>query len=162
MQSSTPGKSPVQPRSYAEAYVRLLGEMKPRPPVAFEFLAKHAKPFTLITVPLSGTYPLGRCYKNAALCAGPVKTYCEGYAVAKNLTIPLSHAWLSADGVEAIDPTWEDGVEYFGVGFSQDFLLDFQTRTKLYGVFEGLYALRMTPAAALTYLESGLVYGAQK
>lgn len=149
-------------RPYAEAYIRLLADMKPRAPVAFEFLSKHGKQFTPITVPLSGTYPLGRCYKNAALCSGPVKTYCEGYAVAKNLTIPLSHAWLSTDGVEAIDPTWEDGVEYFGVGFTQDFLLDFQARTKLYGVFEGLYSLKMSADATLTYLESGLAYGALK
>ena len=71
--------------------------------------------------PRSSDIYLGRpksCYYN---CQQLVFTheeliYVEGYALAHDLNLPLSHAWLMNSNGDAIDPTWETpGAAYFGV-----------------------------------------------
>lgn len=57
------------------------------------------------------------CFYNAQQLAVFSKgefEYCEGYAISKNLGIPIEHAWNVKDG-KIIDISWKNGIEYFGV-----------------------------------------------
>ncbi len=87
--------------------------------------------------------PLGQCFKN---CTSPLMQfltdpnppylYAEGYALDSQLGVPFQHAWLVDAAGRAIDLTWinpEDAV-YFGVTFSQEFLLEAMRLTEVYGV----------------------------
>jgi hypothetical protein len=71
---------------------------------------------------------IGMCYMNAfhLVLGNSDMTYCEGYAIQRNLGVPFifGHAWaLTPDG-QVVDPTWEDatGPEYFGVRFQFAYL----------------------------------------
>ena len=61
------------------------------------------------------------CYQN---CQNLVKeypefTYCEGYALASDVIIPVRHAWLINTHQEVIEPTWNDNDSiYLGIPFS--------------------------------------------
>lgn len=65
-------------------------------------------------------------------------TYCEGYAMG---VIPVHHAWLLYNG-KVIDPTWDgrdiinDKSEYFGVPFSNKYILKVAIETGYYGVID--------------------------
>lgn len=64
-------------------------------------------------------------------------TYCEGYAFSGLL--PVHHAWLLYEG-KVIDPTWEklkiSDLEYFGVAFSNDYVISKALSTGYYGVLD--------------------------
>lgn len=87
--------------------------------------------------------PLGHCFKNCTSPlmqflsdANPPYLYAEGYAIDSQLGVPFQHAWLVDAAGRAIDLTWskpEDAV-YFGVTFSQEFLLEAMRLTEVYGV----------------------------
>lgn len=125
-------------------------------PNAYSFLQRYGRSFTPVKAAETGTQRLGHCYLNAIRYVDNDVFYCEGFAVSKHL-FPLPHAWNTTDGVTCVDPTWEDGSDYFGVVFTQEFRDDFSLRTGLTSVFEGLYALRgMSKAAVVKYLESGI------
>lgn len=50
------------------------------------------------------------CFRNAALgqqVLGGSALYCEGYALQRDLPIPIEHAWIEFDE-EVIDPTWRN------------------------------------------------------
>lgn len=63
------------------------------------------------------------CYYNSQLLALAVKglKYYEGWAFTK-MGIPLEHSWCVDKKNKVIDTTWSDGVEYFGVEISMDFV----------------------------------------
>lgn len=71
--------------------------------------------------PRSSDIDLGRpksCYYNCQqlVFSNEELIYVEGYALAHDLNIPLSHAWLMTKDGDAVDPTWETpGAAYFGV-----------------------------------------------
>lgn len=87
--------------------------------------------------------PLGQCFKN---CTSPLMQflsdphppylYAEGYALDTELGVPFQHAWLVDTAGRAIDLTWSDPADavYFGVTFSQEFLLEAMRLTEVYGV----------------------------
>jgi hypothetical protein len=59
---------------------------------------------------------------------GPDFVYCEGYAIGRDLCIPIHHAWLvNVKTGDVIDrtPNWSGYVDtaYFGIPFRTDFLL---------------------------------------
>lgn len=60
-------------------------------------------------------------------------TYCEGYAAG---IIPTLHAWVVTKFGTVIDPTWEDGTDYFGVPIKTSYLLKSMKRTGVYGVID--------------------------
>ena len=45
--------------------------------------------------------------------------YYEGYARVKDMEINIEHGWLVRDG-KVFDPTWKDGLHYFGVEVPKD------------------------------------------
>lgn len=90
----------------------------------------------------------GNCYQNALTLATLGKPkgylYCEGYAVSASLRIPLEHAWVAEEKTGlVIDPTWEDGVDYYGVAFDPFKALDIVLkRTKHWGILGNLWQIR--------------------
>ena len=70
------------------------------------------------------------CYWNCQqlLKEYPELIYCEGYALAPDVFIPLRHAWLINAQREIIEPTWGDNDSvYLGIPFSTSwfqFILD--------------------------------------
>lgn len=58
--------------------------------------------------------------------------YVEGFANTR--FFPMPHGWLSTDGHTAIDPTWEDGTEYFGIPFTQSFWRAYVVKAGYWGV----------------------------
>ena len=102
-----------------------------------DFILKSGRSFAPSSLP--SEVKRGRmkeCYKN---CASAVLfdhapfTYCEGYAVG---VIPVMHAWLCDVDGNAIDPTWKDGVEYFGVAINATYLRRTIMKNKVYGVID--------------------------
>ena len=84
------------------------------------------------------------CYYNCLqiLDEHPELTYCEGYALADGLVLPVPHAWLINSKGEVIDPTWNDRSAYIGVSFDTDWLISFlksRNGDDCLAVFEGNY-----------------------
>ena len=81
---------------------------------------------------------LGQCYKNTfELCTSePIFTYCEGYAVADKLPLPLLHAWAVTPGGNVVDPTWKNGQAYFGVKFPLWYCMKVMWKTEMWGVLD--------------------------
>lgn len=140
-------------KSHVEVFNQLEG-FGARVPIAFKLLLDHGK----IMVPkrfdrIHGQR--GLCYQNAFSNMDLDHCYVEGYAMKQGL-IPLAHAWLMDEDGYAIDPTWADGHYYYGVPFDNDFIMEHADRTGYYGVFEGLYLLKMEPDAVYNYLLQGI------
>jgi hypothetical protein len=67
-----------------------------------------------------------RCFSNAAkLAFRGLGTYVEGFAAFRG-NVPLHHAWITLDGLHAIDVTWvwhdPDDCHYFGIEFPGEIL----------------------------------------
>lgn len=63
-------------------------------------------------------------------------TYVEGFAVPKDIPIPIHHAWILIDG-EVVEPTWSDaGVEYFGIPFKREYLMKCLLESEMYCVLD--------------------------
>ena len=76
-----------------------------------------------------------QCYHNClkALIKHPDKLiYCEGFALG---IIPVMHAWLLYEG-KVIDPTWENGQEYFGIAFKTAYVFRIAKETGYSGVID--------------------------
>jgi hypothetical protein len=107
----------------------------------------YGQPFTKqIKSPFQGEPKF--CFKNCyqALYDFPKLSYCEGFAIS-NLGIPIIHAWLVNDNLEVIDPTWIDNRfqnrSYFGIVFTEDFVLEIADKTCCYGILESDYMIEL-------------------
>lgn len=81
--------------------------------------------------------PMGQCYANAGRLAASLDDvfYCEGYAVKSGtIPLPLAHGWCCDRAGRVIDPTWDDGVEYFGAVFKRRYLLNRTLETGIWGL----------------------------
>lgn len=97
---------------------------------------------------------MGLCYSNAARAAMDTGyTYVEGYGMA---FFPTGHAWVTADGRTAMDPTWTEGKGYFGIPLTTSFLTSWISRTGKWGVFFA----DIPDQALLDLLKDGLPPGA--
>lgn len=72
--------------------------------------------------------------------------YAEGYALDKEISFPISHAWLMTKNKEVIDPTWRDSnSDYFGVPLATQWvksILNSRTKNgeiKDLSIFDGNY-----------------------
>jgi hypothetical protein len=66
------------------------------------------------------------CFRNAATLAlrkPDIYMYVEGYAVNRWIAMhTVAHAWCINSDNFVVDPTWDEGTEYFGVPFRHDYL----------------------------------------
>ena len=92
-----------------------------------DFILKNGRAFE--KSPSSEGIRMGRpreCFRNAtnlALRKRDLYTYVEGYAVNKWFpTHVAAHAWCIDSQNFVVDPTWEEGTDYFGVAFRHDYL----------------------------------------
>lgn len=81
------------------------------------------------------------CFMNASLAmlADDSLDYCEGVAIAANITLPFLHAWaVDADG-NVVDPTWDnpEKCRYYGVRYDRKKYTRHIFKTQFYGVFGG-------------------------
>ncbi|MEO1005206.1 MAG: hypothetical protein AAFW67_04985 [Cyanobacteria bacterium J06638_38] len=51
-------------------------------------------------------------------------SYCEGFAVNRELNFVYYHAWLCDRLRAVVDPTWDDGSAYYGIIFDNSWVLD--------------------------------------
>lgn len=102
-----------------------------------DFILKHGQRFTKV-----GKMPRGfkrgmakQCYMNAAKLTLdlPSLIYCEGYAAG---IIPVLHGWCITRRGTVIDPTWDDGKDYFGIPIKHSYLMNSMIRHKVYGVID--------------------------
>lgn len=121
------------------AYLKALAAMSPVVPgmvSAYQTLLENGLVFPKVD---RGNYRLMRikeCFRNSAMTAmenGLI--YCEGYAVPDTVQIPIHHAWnVTPEGL-IIDRTWRTpGVEYFGIPFDTEYVLDAMLSSGTYGV----------------------------
>ena len=87
----------------------------------------------------SALYKNGRikeCYRNALFLAHDHRDliYCEGYAL--GAILPVLHAWCVDNKGNVIDPTWNDGKDYFGVMFSTRFAVKHTLARGCYGLID--------------------------
>jgi hypothetical protein len=75
-----------------------------------------------------------QCYSNAMQLVKTRSdlTYVEGYAF--SVVFPMGHGWATADGRTAIDPTWDNGSDYFGIPFTRSFWEGFVASTGYWGI----------------------------
>lgn len=80
--------------------------------------------------------PMKQCYQNAGRIALSRLefTYVEGYAIS---IIPVLHGWLIDSEGRVVDPTWKDGLEYFGVPISTRYLRRHVLEHGVWGVIDG-------------------------
>ena len=108
-------------------------------------ILEYGKPFLKRVNPTPFKGEPKQCFQNCfeALWNHRELSYCEGYAIYKNSPIAVSHAWLVNDKLEVIDPTWIDedseNCVYFGVVFTREFLIEFVTKTRVYGILDSDY-----------------------
>lgn len=74
------------------------------------------------------------CFKNCYELMHLNLTYCEGWATTGIL--PVLHAWLLDPDGRVIDPTWEVGLEYFGVEFPAEYVIGTVLARGAYGVID--------------------------
>jgi hypothetical protein len=73
------------------------------------------------------------CFKNAfELAQEKGYSYCEGYAFSM---LHTNHAWCLHDG-KVVDPTWTDGVDYFGVEFPMNTVRKIILKSEHYGILD--------------------------
>lgn len=85
-----------------------------------EFVLTYGMPFKKTVPTLAGA--MGDCYKNATKLAQEKNwRYVEGYAITEGLPIPLLYAWCLDENGNVSDPTWADGVTYYGIIFSMSY-----------------------------------------
>jgi len=81
-----------------------------------------------------------QCFMNAWQMVDilrPALTYVEGYAV-RNGLIPVLHAWTVDVAGTVLDPTWDDGVAYYGVEFERELVLRTIIARGYYGVIDNM------------------------
>lgn len=101
----------------------------------YEYVLEEGKLYEAAPLPEEFTKHDNReCFGNAFDLASTHDdlTYVEGYALR---LIPIMHAWVTRDGVTAIDPTWDNPEEcqYFGVEFPIGLVAASALRNNRYG-----------------------------
>jgi len=79
------------------------------------------------------------CYQNAGdlACTGRGQ-YVEGFAISGNTGACCQHAWITIDGVHAIDVTWRNAVQchYFGIVFPAEVLATWMLKRGYWGLLD--------------------------
>jgi hypothetical protein len=114
-------------RSWLHAQVLVMQKHQPdcRHASFAEFLLAHGREFRIPPAREDGLNNK-TCYANAQRLVGehPRKLiYCEGLAVPARTGSPVDHAWCVSRQGWVLDPTWDDGLAYFGVPIKLSFVL---------------------------------------
>ena len=99
----------------------------------------------VVECPPEWTGALGDCFRNCTCLIidhdrnhykdeGALAHF-EGVAASK-LGVPMFHAWLQDANGRVIDPTWDDGIAYFGVHIPSTYLVKEVLRTGYYGIID--------------------------
>ena len=79
---------------------------------------------------------LGRCFWNALElimeCHPKILLYAEGYAYAQGESMLFHHGWAVTPNGDCIDPTWSNGIDYFGVVFDPHYVAGIALRHKMF------------------------------
>lgn len=104
------------------------------------FIIEHGREFKIGLETFAGRRGRkGLCFMNAAHKAlfKEELIYCEGYTMVYG--VPIEHAWVCTKSGELIDPTLDnkDGrvTAYYGVPFTQKYLLETLHANGVYGLF---------------------------
>lgn len=106
------------------------------------FVLRHGQPFSAGVRPsYIKQRPQKECFKNSLeLALETGLTYVEGYTFR---IIPILHAWCIDEDGTVLDPTLRDQeqLEYFGIPFNTDYVLEYAHQSGMYGVLDN-YGLR--------------------
>lgn len=124
----------------------VLGNRDPRCHTAHHFVLFHGREFRPHPAPRRFFRRLGaggQCFLNAlklVMRFSADLTYTEGFAASwfEGHCRPCFglHAWAVTSEGEAVDPTWPDGGEYFGVPFDLDYVVRTAAWRREYGVID--------------------------
>lgn len=140
---TTPGTTRRFLESWADAFNRqaVAGEQFAAYTSEADFILKNGRPFEAGALPRG--IRMGRpreCFRNAATLAlrkPNLYTYVEGYAVNRWVAMhTVAHAWCVGPDNYAVDPTWDEGTEYFGVAFRHDHLRRVLKSRRDYGLID--------------------------
>jgi hypothetical protein len=123
-------------------------------PIAYRLLNQYGQVFSQVHKLKAQNNQL--CYMNAyQLMSRSDLIYVEGFAYQ---IIPTMHAWCVDKKGGIHDPTWgTKSSDYFGVKFKVDFVYEVAMKTKIYGILDSLYMLKMSPEKVYDYLKEGLI-----
>jgi hypothetical protein len=142
---------------------KLAGSLAPGQYLGLEdFVLQNGKEFQLApyTEDLPGEETgKGECFKNAyqTFISAEKLRYVEGFASVASVRIPLLHAWCVDKNGKVFDPTWKDGVWYFGVVFNLDYISAVQAARGKYGVIHAWDIHCPLISGKHKYLGDGLV-----
>lgn len=98
--------------------------------VAEQFVMVHGRKYELPTLPPQFRRgEKGSCFRNAYYLADTDRSlrYVEGFASLRNgrypMVCPGLHAWCVTEEGNVLDPTWDNGIEYFGVAFDWEYVI---------------------------------------
>jgi hypothetical protein len=140
---TTPGTTRRFLESWADAFNRqaLAGGQFATYTSEADFILKNGRPYEAAALPRG--IRMGRpreCFRNAATLAlrkPNLYTYVEGYAVNRWIAMhTVAHAWCVGSDNYAVDPTWDEGTEYFGVAFRHDYLRRVLKSRRDYGLID--------------------------
>lgn len=104
-----------------------------------DFLLRHGREFE--PSPFPKRYSRGglsQCFHNSRVLVSRAKgnlRYVEGYAMTKEVCIPLHHAWCVDKQDHVVDPTWaregQTPIGYFGVVFPIELVYKVQNKDNL-------------------------------
>ena len=136
-------------KSFLDKQAQLIKKIHPHPEWVYnsyeELILSCGREMSFAPLPENIEFGLPKgCYYNCLqiLNERPELIYCEGYALADGLVLPVPHAWLINDRGVVIDPTWDTDSAYIGVAFDTNWLKSLQdsrTREDCLSVFEGNY-----------------------
>jgi hypothetical protein len=140
---TTPGTTRRFLESWADAFNRqpVAGERFAAYTSEADFILKNGRPFEAAALPRGVRMGSPReCFRNAATLAlrkPKLYTYVEGYAVNRWIALhTVAHAWCVGSDNLVVDPTWDEGTEYFGVPFQHDYLRRVLGARKDYGLID--------------------------
>lgn len=136
-------------KNFLEKQAELIKKIYPHPEWKYngfeELILDCGKEMSFAPLPenIERGLPKG-CYYNCLqiLNEYPELIYCEGYALAEGLVLPVPHAWLINSEGKVIEPTWDTKGCYIGVSFNTDWLISlFESRNceDYLAVFESNY-----------------------
>lgn len=123
---------------YLEAVAKIMAGEKLKYSSFEEFVLRNGRQF-YFACPISKVGKPKECFKNAYLLAeNKGLIYVEGYAITKGVPVPTLHAWCIDKNDAVYDPTWKDGIDYFGVPFDINYVRKTMLKTRVFGVIDNI------------------------